>query len=133
MLKNWYLGLDPSHPVWYTAGTAVNTVYWVNLIQNFFFGRGRIFNGSFGPDKKHSNVAVYKCRHHHHQLQHVILNQIVVDQLGSNLPIPTMFCSSWKVRFPLRFAQRPLQSHHRGYASRISTTYSIATVKVEWE
>jgi len=59
-------------------------------------------------------------------LHHIQINKVlVVDHLGRNLPVPTLFCSTWKVDFILSH-----QSGHISWQARILTISSMAIAMI---
>lgn len=60
-------------------------------------------------------------------LGHIQLNKIiVVDHLGRNIPVPTIFCSAWEVMYDL---QAHLPAHISCHA-RISALLSTGSAKI---
>ena len=63
-------------------------------------------------------------------LRHIQINKVlVVDHLGRNLPVPTLFCSTWKVDF-FSFTY---WSGHTSRKTRILTISSMAIAMVTSE
>jgi hypothetical protein len=60
-------------------------------------------------------------------LRHIQVNRVmVVDHLGRNIPVPTIFCSTWEVRYD---SQTHLSGHISCYA-RTSVTSSAGSAKI---